>query len=180
MSGNECYSDLKEAMKKYTVDFKLAPLKMHWWNAAERVIITCKNHFISGLSTTDTDLPISEWDQLPSQCLITLNLLLNCIVNQAGKQRHRRTCDRQNPQGTTGTWVQAESGKRGRAPERKRRQTQANGAGCRDERWRLAGGGCGWRLGWRRFTPGEEFGSGWNYRSSTMNDCIWGGGRKGG
>ena len=142
MTGNECYSDLKEAMKKYTVDFKLAPLKMHWWNAAERVIITCKNHFISGLSTTDTDLPISEWDQLPSQCLITLNLLLNCIVNQAGKQRHRRTCDGQNPQGTTGTWVQAESGKRGRAPERK---TTADAGKRRGLQGRAVEAG-GWRV----------------------------------
>ena len=81
MTDNECSSDLKEAMKKYEIDFQLAPPQMHRKNAAERAIITCKNHFISGFSTTDPDLTISKWDQLLSQCMITLNLLYNSRVN---------------------------------------------------------------------------------------------------
>ena len=44
-------------------------------------IQTCRNHLISGLSTTDPDLTISEWDLLISQCMITLNLLSNYRVN---------------------------------------------------------------------------------------------------
>ena len=56
---------------------------MHRQNAAERAIRTCKNHFISGFSTTDQYFPIIEWDQLLSQLLITLNLLRNSRVNPA-------------------------------------------------------------------------------------------------
>ena len=78
---NECYSDKNEAMKKYTIDFQLALPHMHWQNAAKQAIITCKNNFISGFSTTDTDFSICKWDQLISQHLITLNLLRSSRVN---------------------------------------------------------------------------------------------------
>ena len=80
---NEFSSDLKEAMKKYTIDFQLAPLYMHRRNATERAIITWKNNFISRLSITDPDFPLREWDQLISQLLITLNPLRNSRVNPA-------------------------------------------------------------------------------------------------
>ena len=56
---NGCSSDLKEAMKKYKIDFQLAPPHMHKRNAAEQESRTFKNHFVSGLSTTDPYLPIS-------------------------------------------------------------------------------------------------------------------------
>ena len=56
---------------------------MHRKNAAERLIRTWKNHFISVFSTTDPDLPIREWDRILSQCVITLNLLRNSRVNPA-------------------------------------------------------------------------------------------------
>ena len=82
MTENECSSDLKEAMKKYTIYFQLDPPHMHRRNAEERSIRTCKNNFISGLTKTDPDLPISEWDQLLPQLLITSNILRNYRVNQ--------------------------------------------------------------------------------------------------
>ena len=56
---NECSSDIKEDIEKYTIDFQLFPPHMHRQNEAKQSIITCKNHSISGLSTTDPDLPIS-------------------------------------------------------------------------------------------------------------------------
>ena len=59
---NECSIDLKEAMKKYAIDFQLAPPHMCRQNEVERTITTCNNNFISGFSTTDLDFPISEWD----------------------------------------------------------------------------------------------------------------------
>ena len=62
-------------MKKYEIDFQLAPPHIHRRNAADRAIVTYKNHFMSGLLTTDPDLQISKWDRLPSQHTITLNLL---------------------------------------------------------------------------------------------------------
>ena len=79
---NDFSSDLKEDMKKQEIDFQLDPRHMHRQNAAERAIITYKNHFISGLLATDPYLPISEWDRLLSQCVITLNLLQNSRLNQ--------------------------------------------------------------------------------------------------
>ena len=78
---NEYSSDLKEAMKKYEIDFQLAPPHMHRQDSAQRAIRTCKNHFTSGFSMTDTNISISEWDQLLSQCVITLLLLRNSRVN---------------------------------------------------------------------------------------------------
>ena len=33
---NECYSNLKEAMKKYEIDFQLDPPDMHRQNSAEQ------------------------------------------------------------------------------------------------------------------------------------------------
>ena len=44
---NGCSSDLKEAMKKYTMDFQLSLPHMLRQNVAKRSIITYKNHFIS-------------------------------------------------------------------------------------------------------------------------------------
>ena len=68
------------------------------------------------------------------------------------------------PQSPTWTWVQSKGGKGGSKPERERQQPQACGVGCRDKQQRLAGGGGGRRPGGRRFTPGEEEGSGWKFR----------------
>ena len=78
---NELSIDLKESIKKYKIYFQLYPPHMHRRNVAERSIRTCKNHFISGFSTIDPYFPISEWDQLISQCFINLNLLRNYRSN---------------------------------------------------------------------------------------------------
>ena len=80
---NECSGALKEFMKKYAIDFQLAPPNMHRRSAAEQAIQACKNDFISGLYTNDTDFPISKLDCLIFQCLITLNILRNSRVNPA-------------------------------------------------------------------------------------------------
>ena len=55
--------------------------------------------------------------------------------------------------------------------QQERRETQAHGTERRDERQRLAGGGCKRRPGGRRFAPGEEMRSGLNQRASTMTGC---------
>ena len=81
MMENECPSELKESTNKYEVDFQLYPPNMHRWIAAEEAIQTYKDHFISELSTTDPNFPISEWDRIMFQCLITLNLIRNTRVN---------------------------------------------------------------------------------------------------
>ena len=64
-------------MKKYSIDFQLSPPHMHHKNSAEQASRVCKNHFISGLSTTDPDLPISKWERILYKCLNALNLFHN-------------------------------------------------------------------------------------------------------
>ena len=78
---NEVSSDLKLAMTDECVDWQLATPYLHRTNAAERAIRTFKNHFLAGLATTHPDFPISEWDRLLQQAVITLNLLRNLRVN---------------------------------------------------------------------------------------------------
>ena len=61
--------------------------------------------------------------------------------------------------------MKAKGGKGGSKMAQERQQTQAHGAGRRDERQRLAdGGGSGRRLVGRCFAPGKELGSGCKLR----------------
>ena len=80
---NDCSGVWKEAMKNYQIEFQLAPPHIHRKKGAERSIITCKNHFISVFSTTDTFLSIRELDHLLSQFLITFILPRTSWVNPA-------------------------------------------------------------------------------------------------
>ena len=53
----------------------------HRVNAAERAIQTFKNHFISGLCTTDINFPLQLWNHLAHQAEITCNLLRRSRLN---------------------------------------------------------------------------------------------------
>jgi hypothetical protein len=53
----------------------------HRVNAAERAIQTFKNHFISGLCTTDISFPLQLWNHLAHQAEITCNLLRRSRLN---------------------------------------------------------------------------------------------------
>ena len=44
---NECSSEMKNALKKYNLEYQLVPPEIHHRNAAERAIRTFKNHFLS-------------------------------------------------------------------------------------------------------------------------------------
>jgi hypothetical protein len=72
---NECSQELKDSFLKYNIAFQRVPPKEHRANAAERAIRTFKNHFISALCTVDSHFPLSEWDRLLPQAILTLNLL---------------------------------------------------------------------------------------------------------
>ena len=72
---NECSQDVKDAFAKYNIAFQRVPPKEHRANAAERAIRTFKNHFTSILCTVDSNYPMSEWDRLLPQAIMTLNLL---------------------------------------------------------------------------------------------------------
>ena len=78
---NEISSYLKSALKKHNCTYQLVPPHVHRRNAAERAIRTFKEHFLAILASCDPNFPITEWDRLLPQCLITLNLLRNSRVN---------------------------------------------------------------------------------------------------
>ena len=78
---NEISNELKAALKKYKIAYQLVPPAQHRRNAAERAIRTFKNHFLAGLASLPQAFPISEWDRLIAQALLTLNLLRNSRLN---------------------------------------------------------------------------------------------------
>ena len=62
------------------VEYQLTPPHIHRQNAAERAILTFKNHFTAGLCSTDKAFPMNCWDLLLPQATMPLNLLRNSIV----------------------------------------------------------------------------------------------------
>ena len=66
---------------KTGVDYQLTPAGLHRRNAAEKAVQTFKNHFVSGLCTTDPEFPMNLWDKLVPQAEITLNLLRASRIN---------------------------------------------------------------------------------------------------
>ena len=78
---NEISGELKQAIMSHDIKYQLVPPHVHRRNAAERGIQTFKHHFIAGLATTDPDFPMSEWDRLLDQGLLSLNLLRNARLN---------------------------------------------------------------------------------------------------
>ena len=78
---NEASVELKTACEKYNLDYQLVPPHIHRRNAAERAIQVFKNHILAILEAADPNFPISEWDRLLSQAVLTINLLRNSRVN---------------------------------------------------------------------------------------------------
>ncbi|GFH47516.1 hypothetical protein CTEN210_03991 [Chaetoceros tenuissimus] len=78
---NECSALLKAAFHKHKIKFQLVPPHQKRRNAAERAIQTFKNHFITILCLVDPDFPLSEWDRLLPQTLLSLNHLRAARVN---------------------------------------------------------------------------------------------------
>jgi hypothetical protein len=66
---------LKNFFTTNDVEYQLVPPHCHRRNAAERAILTFKEHFVTGLSSIDPTFPLHLWDRLLPQAEITLNLL---------------------------------------------------------------------------------------------------------
>ena len=73
--------ELKEAMCKKDITFQLVPPHSHRTNLAERATQTFKNHFKAGLASLGPDFPLTEWDRMIYQVVITLNLLMSARIN---------------------------------------------------------------------------------------------------
>jgi len=63
--GQSGYQTSKHFLTKNDCLLQLVESHNHRLNAAERAIQTFKDHFISGLRTTDVDFPVQLWNQLP-------------------------------------------------------------------------------------------------------------------
>ena len=72
---NEKSKMLTDAFLDKGVKYQLVPPNNHRTNLAERAIQTFKSHFKAGLATCDPNYPLSEWDRLIEQAVLTLNLL---------------------------------------------------------------------------------------------------------
>ena len=78
---NEASKALKNFIHKEQTEYQLTPLHIHRRNAAERAILTFKNHFISGLCSVDKNFPLHLWCRLLDQAELTLNMLRMSWIN---------------------------------------------------------------------------------------------------
>ena len=62
---------------KAETNYHLVPIHIHRRNFAERAIRKWKNIFLSGLASTDTKLPASEYDFIIPQTVPNLNIFRN-------------------------------------------------------------------------------------------------------
>ena len=81
MLDNECPEKLKEHFRSRGMSFQLVPPHLHQTNAAERAIVTFKNHFISGFASAGPSFLMHLWCRLLPQATTTLNLLRPLRVN---------------------------------------------------------------------------------------------------
>jgi hypothetical protein len=72
---NEVSTALKTFFTANDITYQLVPPHCRRHNAAERAIMTFKEHCVAGLSSVDPAFPLHLWDILLPQAEITLNLL---------------------------------------------------------------------------------------------------------
>ena len=81
VTDNQAAEPIKEFMQQQNGTVQFVEPNNHRVNAAERAIQTFKNHFISGLCTTDKDFPFQLWNHLTEQAVITCNILRRSRIN---------------------------------------------------------------------------------------------------
>jgi hypothetical protein len=80
MMDNQCTKQIKKNLTANDCDLMLVEPHNHRVNAAECMIQTFKDHFISALVITDSKFPLQLWDKLTSQVKNTLNFMqASCI-----------------------------------------------------------------------------------------------------
>jgi hypothetical protein len=78
---NQAAAPIKAFMESQNGTVQFVEPNNHHVNAAERAIQTFKNHFISGLCTTDPKFPFQLWNHLTHQAAITWNILRRSRIN---------------------------------------------------------------------------------------------------
>ena len=72
---NECTNAVEKYIRSEKIGIQLVSPHNHRVNAAERTIVTFKEHFIAALATVDTHCPLQLWDEFLPQVELTLNML---------------------------------------------------------------------------------------------------------
>jgi hypothetical protein len=72
---NQASKVIKKFLIPQQCELMLVEPNNHHVNAAERAIQTFKDHFVSALATTDSNVPLQLWDRLTQQVVTPLNLL---------------------------------------------------------------------------------------------------------
>ena len=78
---NDVSEDLNQYFEDSDVQLQLVPPHMHKINAAERNVITFKNHFIAALCTLEHLLPFYLWGRLLPQFTTTINMYWRSQLN---------------------------------------------------------------------------------------------------
>ena len=89
VTDNQATRPIKEYLKKENCKWQFVEPSNHRANAAERAIQTYKNHFISGLCSTDAEWPIQLWHQLTTQAVITINILRTSRIDPTKSAYHQ-------------------------------------------------------------------------------------------
>ena len=72
---NQTSKDLKDRLQNADIQYQLVPPHIHQTNLSERVIQTFKTHFKAGLTSLESDFPLSEWYRIIEQGEFALNIL---------------------------------------------------------------------------------------------------------
>eukprot|EP00804_Cyclotella_cryptica_P006049 CCRYP_000271-RA/>CCRYP_000271-RA protein AED:0.21 eAED:0.21 QI:0/0/0/1/0/0/7/0/881 len=89
VTDNQAATPTKKYLSTEQASWQFVEPSNHRVNATERAIQTYKNHFISGLCTTDAEWPLQLWDNLTEQAVITLNLLRTSRVDPTKSAYHQ-------------------------------------------------------------------------------------------
>ena len=88
VTDNQAVTPLKKKLRSKNCRWQFVEPANHRVNAAERAIQTLKNHFISGLCSTDSQWPTQLWDQLANQSATTLKILRKSRIDPTKSAFH--------------------------------------------------------------------------------------------
>eukprot|EP00804_Cyclotella_cryptica_P022477 CCRYP_015112-RA/>CCRYP_015112-RA protein AED:0.28 eAED:0.23 QI:0/0/0/1/0/0/2/0/681 len=88
-TDNQATTPIKSYLNTEDCKWQFVEPHNHRVNAAERAIQTFKNHFISGLCSTDSNWPLQLWDTMTEQAIITLNLLRTSRIDPSKSAYHQ-------------------------------------------------------------------------------------------
>eukprot|EP00804_Cyclotella_cryptica_P028204 CCRYP_011045-RA/>CCRYP_011045-RA protein AED:0.18 eAED:0.15 QI:0/0/0/1/1/1/2/0/1234 len=89
VTDNQATTPIKTYLNTEDCTWQFVEPHNHRVNAAERAIQTFKNHFISGLCSTDSNWPLQLWDTMTEQAIITLNLLRTSRIDPSKSAYHQ-------------------------------------------------------------------------------------------